>query len=138
MGADAVAGARTRLSAIRTLGPTQTPGRTAVVLSVVAMGIEPVWRTIFLGQINLVLMALVVVDVLVLRGRRYGGILTGVAAAVKLTPLVFLAISAWMMVHIIRDKPSESLAGLYTLLAGLVLYFISPKARPESPTTNDT
>ena len=55
-----------------------------------------------------------------------------------LTPLVFLAISGWMMVHIIRDKPSESLAGLYTLLAGLVLYFISPKARPESPTTNDT
>jgi hypothetical protein len=41
------------------------------------------------------------------------------------------------MTHIIRDKPSESLAGLYTLLAGRVLYFLSPKAQPVTPTTDD-
>jgi APA family basic amino acid/polyamine antiporter len=55
-----------------------------------------------------------------------------------LTPLVFLAISVWMMIHIIRDKPSESLAGLYTLLAGLVLYFLSPKAQPDLPQQHDS
>ncbi|WP_035305336.1 glycosyltransferase 87 family protein [Actinokineospora inagensis] len=69
------------------------PDKTAVVLGVLLVGLEPVWRTVFLGQINIVLMALVVADVLVLgaRGSRAGGVLVGVAAAVKLTPLVFVA-----------------------------------------------
>ncbi|OLF08294.1 hypothetical protein BU204_34375 [Actinophytocola xanthii] len=68
-----------------------TPASTTVVVTVLALAIEPVWRTLFLGQINLVLMALVVVDVLVLgQVRRVGGVLVGVAAAVKLTPLVFV------------------------------------------------
>jgi alpha-1,2-mannosyltransferase len=72
-----------------------TPARTTVVLTIVALGIEPVWRTLFLGQINLILMALVVTDVLVLgtvagRARHLGGVLVGVAAAVKLTPLIFV------------------------------------------------
>ncbi len=52
-----------------------TVGRATTVLSLVLLGIEPVWRTLFLGQINLVLMALIVVDVLVMRGRRGGGLL---------------------------------------------------------------
>lgn len=72
-----------------------TPARTTVIVTVAALGLEPVWRTLFLGQINLILMALVVVDVLVLgtvagRARYLGGVLVGVAAAVKLTPLVFV------------------------------------------------
>ena len=67
-----------------------TPARTTVVVTVLALGLEPVWRTLFLGQINLILMALVVVDVLVLRNSRFSGVLVGVAAAVKLTPLIFV------------------------------------------------
>ncbi|WP_407775581.1 glycosyltransferase 87 family protein [Actinophytocola sp.] len=67
-----------------------TPARTTVAVTVLALGLEPVWRTLFLGQINLILMALVVVDVLVLRNSRFGGVLVGVAAAVKLTPLIFV------------------------------------------------
>jgi alpha-1,2-mannosyltransferase len=71
------------------------PARTTVIVTVLAVGLEPVWRTLVLGQINLILMALVVVDVLVLgtvggRARHLGGVLVGVAAAVKLTPLVFV------------------------------------------------
>lgn len=64
-----------------------------VVLTAPAIVLEPVWRTISLGQINLVLMALVMVDVLVIgaRGSRWGGVLIGVASAVKLTPLIFVA-----------------------------------------------
>lgn len=70
-----------------------SPARVALLLSVPMVGLEPVWRTLFLGQINLILMAMVVLDVLVVaaRGSRWGGALTGVAAAVKLTPLVFVA-----------------------------------------------
>jgi alpha-1,2-mannosyltransferase len=71
------------------------PARTTVIVTVLALFLEPVWRTLFLGQINLILMALVVVDALVLRtvtgrARHLGGVLIGVAAAVKLTPLIFV------------------------------------------------
>lgn len=57
-----------------------------------ALALEPVWKTLFLGQINLILMAFVVLDVLVLsaRGSRWAGVLIGVAAAIKLTPLIFV------------------------------------------------
>jgi APA family basic amino acid/polyamine antiporter len=43
------------------------------------------------------------------------------------TPLIFLTISGWMLVHIVQSKPRESLAGLATLLLGLAIYYISPK-----------
>ncbi|MFF1614264.1 glycosyltransferase 87 family protein [Amycolatopsis sp. NPDC058278] len=52
--------------------------------------LEPVWRLLSLGQINAVLMALVVTDVLPARRPRWGGVLVGLAAAVKLTPLIFV------------------------------------------------
>jgi alpha-1,2-mannosyltransferase len=84
--------------AIGTLPTTETgrwwatPARATLIFSVVLLGIEPVWRTLFLGQINLILMALIMLDILVIsaRGSRWGGVLVGVAAAVKLTPLVFV------------------------------------------------
>lgn len=38
------------------------------------------------------------------------------------TPVVFLSISAFMMVHIVREQPVEALWGLCTLLAGVFLY----------------
>ena len=43
------------------------------------------------------------------------------------TPLVFLAISAWMLVFTWQQHRNESLAGLGTLLVGLLLYALSPK-----------
>ncbi|MEY9873665.1 alpha-1,2-mannosyltransferase [Streptacidiphilus sp. MAP12-33] len=56
-----------------------------------AFALEPVWRTFSLGQVNLLLLALVMVDVLLLPRTRWGGTLIGLAAAVKLTPLLFVA-----------------------------------------------
>lgn len=50
--------------------------------------LDAVRVTTYLGQINLVLMALVAGDLL--RGRRWQGVGIGIAAAVKLTPLVFV------------------------------------------------
>ncbi len=47
------------------------------------------------------------------------------------TPLLFLAVSAWMLFHILRSNPRESLAGLATLLIGLLIYAVSPKRRPQ-------
>ena len=62
---------------------------TAAVM-VVAMWFGPVRETIGFGQVNVFLMALVLVDVIRGRGRWWGGILTGLAMAIKLTPAVFL------------------------------------------------
>jgi alpha-1,2-mannosyltransferase len=71
----------------------------AVAVLPLAVLIEPVRSTLALGQINIVLMALVAFDLLVPSTRftvaRHTvgwprGALTGIAAAIKLTPLVFL------------------------------------------------
>jgi APA family basic amino acid/polyamine antiporter len=47
------------------------------------------------------------------------------------TPIIFLAISGWMLVFICRQNPHESLAGLGTLLLGLLIYAASPKRSAE-------
>jgi APA family basic amino acid/polyamine antiporter len=39
-------------------------------------------------------------------------------------PGLFLLSTGWSIVHIIRQRPTESLAGLLVLLAGLVIYYI--------------
>lgn len=40
------------------------------------------------------------------------------------TPLVFLLLNGWTLLFLLRDKQEESLLGLGTVLAGLVVYFI--------------
>ena len=51
---------------------------------------EPVFRTLYLGQINLLLMAAIIWDLRQPDTRRFKGIATGLAAGIKLTPLVFI------------------------------------------------
>jgi alpha-1,2-mannosyltransferase len=63
----------------------------AVLLAVVATALDPVRTTLYLGQINIVLLALVVGDLLGRSDSRWRGVGVGVAAAVKLTPLLFVA-----------------------------------------------
>jgi len=59
-----------------------------------AMALDPVWETLFLGQINLILLALILTDIRrVTQGRTTGlgvGIGVGIAAAIKLTPAIFI------------------------------------------------
>jgi alpha-1,2-mannosyltransferase len=79
---------------LRLAAPTmESRRRWAVALAVLAATplIEPVRDTFRLGQINLVLMALVLADlVAIVQGRKGRGILLGLATAVKLTPGVFI------------------------------------------------
>jgi alpha-1,2-mannosyltransferase len=56
----------------------------------VALMTEPVQRTFYLGQVELVLMALVIWDVCQPDGRRWKGVGVGIAAGVKLVPLIFI------------------------------------------------
>lgn len=95
--------------------------RAAVPVTLLAvLVLEPVWRTLALGQLNVVLMGMVVMDLLVLKGSRYSGVLTGLAAAIKLTPLIFV-------LHlIVTGRRADAIRALATFVglntfAGLVL-----------------
>jgi alpha-1,2-mannosyltransferase len=55
-----------------------------------ALGTEPIRQTLGFGQVNLWLFALVVADLTVLRKQPWAGAGVGLAAAVKLTPALFI------------------------------------------------
>jgi alpha-1,2-mannosyltransferase len=74
---------------LRTLSGGRPVLGAAAALAGAALFLEPVWSTLNFGQVDLLLMAAVTLDVLVVPAR-FRGILTGLLAAVKLTPLVFL------------------------------------------------
>ena len=75
---------------VRSLG--WRPWRSELALLVAfAVLLEPVRATLQFGQVNLVLLALVVADCLVDRPWWPRGALVGLAAAFKLTPIVFVA-----------------------------------------------
>ncbi|GAB2602715.1 membrane protein [Paractinoplanes abujensis] len=59
------------------------------VLTAGALALEPVWQNLTFGQINLLLMLALLYDV-VHPERRWSGWLVGIAAGIKLTPLVFI------------------------------------------------
>jgi alpha-1,2-mannosyltransferase len=61
-----------------------------LVLVPLSLLLEPVWATLHFGQVNLVLMVAVPLDLSRTGGRTHG-IWAGVAAGIKLTPLVFAA-----------------------------------------------
>jgi APA family basic amino acid/polyamine antiporter len=48
-----------------------------------------------------------------------------------ITPLIFLAISVWMLEHLLADASTRapSLWGLATMALGLIVYFLSPKTK---------
>ena len=78
--------------AFRALGWRGIPrlGATLLVAGL-ALWTEPVQRALFLGQVELVLMALVTWDLCQPDGRRWKGAATGLAASTKLVPLLFIA-----------------------------------------------
>ena len=47
------------------------------------------------------------------------------------TPIIFLAISLWMLEHLLADPSTRgpSLLGLATMALGLIVYFLSPKTK---------
>jgi alpha-1,2-mannosyltransferase len=61
----------------------------ATMVGLAGLAFEPFARTILLGQINLVLIALVVIDCLVVP-MRYRGMLIGIAAGIKILPGAFI------------------------------------------------
>ena len=73
-------------------GRTGRTGRLGATLLVcgVALWLEPVQRVLFLGQIELLLMVLVIWDMCQPDGRSWKGAGVGLAASIKLVPLIFI------------------------------------------------
>lgn len=80
---------------------------------------ESVRETLAFGQINIVLMALVLADTLTRRTRLPRGVLIGFAAAIKLTPAVFILV--FLVRRRWRDAAVTFVSGVgFTLLAALL------------------
>jgi alpha-1,2-mannosyltransferase len=63
-----------------------------VALTALSLLLEPVWQTIQFGQINLLLTAMILLDLVRPQNARLRGFWLGVTIGVKLTPLPFLAL----------------------------------------------
>jgi APA family basic amino acid/polyamine antiporter len=47
--------------------------------------------------------------------------------AYPLPPVIFSAITVWMMIYLVHSHPTESMCGLATMFVGLVLYFCADR-----------
>ena len=83
--------------------------------------LEPVLETFRFGQVNLILMALVAADGLVVRTRWPRGLLVGLAAAIKLTPAAFV-----LFFLLRRDYRSAATATATALVATGVAASVAP------------
>ena len=105
------------------------PTRLAVAGFVAAaMALDPVWQTLFLGQINLILLALILTDVwLVSRGSSWPavGAAVGIAAAIKLTPAIFIVF--FLLAR--RTRAAFVAAGAFAG-CGLIGFLVAPDASP--------
>jgi alpha-1,2-mannosyltransferase len=72
------------------LGDGQRRLRATLAVAAVALWLEPVRQTLSFGQVNLVLMAVVVADLMLADRRWWKGAGIGIAAGFKLTPLIFV------------------------------------------------
>lgn len=78
--------------------------------------LEPVRSNLAYGQVNLVLMFLIIYDVARRRGR-WTGVLVGVAAGIKLTPLIFLVFFA------LTGRGRAALTGALAFLSTVAIGF---------------
>lgn len=81
--------------------------------------IEPVFRTIFLGQINLLLMALIIWDLRRPGRHWWQGFGTGVAAGIKLIPIVF--IPYLILARRFREAAMTVAGAAFTIVVGFIV-----------------
>lgn len=91
----------------------------AAVLAAVLLLAEPVSQTFMFGQINLIIVAMVLVDVSLPDGHRAKGVLIGIAAGLKLTPALFGAY--YLVTGRVRAGVRASVTFAATVAAGFVL-----------------
>lgn len=89
-------------------------------LALGAMSLQPVYQTFELGQVNLIIMALIMLDCLVLPPR-YRGIGVGLAAAIKIVPGIFV-----LYFILRRDWKAVARSGITFSATVLVSLIITP------------
>ena len=97
----------------------------AVIAAMVAAAflLEPMYHTLFLGQVNLVLLAVVLADVWRASRGRPAGIGVGIAAAIKLTPGIFI------LLFLLTRRTRDALTAAVTFIGcGLIGYLVDPAA----------
>jgi hypothetical protein len=98
---------------------------TTQLAALVAGGLllEPMRHTLYLGQVNLFLLALVLVDVRRAASGRAAGVAVGVAAAIKLTPGIFVVL------FLLTGRIRAAVTAVATFAAcGLAGFLIAPGA----------
>jgi alpha-1,2-mannosyltransferase len=107
--------------AFRELGWRGAPrlGATLLVAGL-ALWTEPAQRALFLGQVEILLMALVTWDLCQPDGRRVKGAATGLAAGVKLVPLLFIAYL--LLTRRFRQGAVATAAFAVTVVAGFAAF----------------
>jgi Glycosyltransferase family 87 len=100
------------------------PSRLMVAgVTAAAMALDPVYETLFLGQINLILLALILTDIWRAAHGRPAGIGVGIAAAIKLTPAIFI------LFFLLAGRTKAALIAAGTFVAcGLAGFLIAPRA----------
>ena len=76
---------------------------------------------------------LTVLGVFILRWREPSLLRPYRAWGYPITPLLFLGLSSWTLLFILRDKPAESLYGLATLAGGLLVYLLARRVGKPAP-----
>jgi alpha-1,2-mannosyltransferase len=95
--------------------------RTAWFLALGALSLQPFFHTFELGQVNVAIMALVMLDCLVVP-RRYRGIGVGIAAATKIVPGIFV-----LYFLLRRDWRAVAQSGITLVATVLVSFIILPQ-----------
>lgn len=96
-----------------------------VILAMVGCGflLEPVYHTLYLGQVNIFLLALVLFDVWRASRGRAAGVGIGLAAAIKLTPAIFIVL--FLMTKRTKDAAT---AAVTFVCCGAIGYLVDPAA----------
>lgn len=90
---------------------------TTILLGVAGLSLEPVVRTLVLGQVGVILMALVLADCFLMPAR-FRGLLVGIAAGIKLTPALFVVY--FLLRRDWRAAAIASAAGAATVAVGWI------------------
>jgi alpha-1,2-mannosyltransferase len=110
-------------------GPAPS-GSLVALLTLGALALEPVWQNLTFGQVNVLLMLAALTDLL-RPERRWSGVLVGLAAGVKLTPLVLV------VMLLLVGRPRAAGRAMLTFAATVAVGFVAMPGRATSYWTDD-
>jgi APA family basic amino acid/polyamine antiporter len=102
----------------------------AVIASIIAMTASFGTLLVYIGFTLNIFAALAVFSVMKMRKKKLSSV--RICRGYPLTPVIFLAFTIWMTVWSIKSQPVSAVAGLATLAAGYLIYWVQ-KIRTGTP-----